>query len=114
MNLNEEGIIFEEELQDDVLVVKVEAKLKRNPRDEKKNFFARDLLPILEKRYKIKSIISCCRVCNFQTESLTNSGVWKYEVEKNNSKPTKTRKTSTRASTNNSIRDRMSKIAKKE
>ena len=108
MNLENEMIVFEEKACGDVLTILVEVKLQRCPSEKKKNFFAKDLLPILEKRYNVKAILKCERICNFLTNTLSNTGTWEYEIVEK--KPAAHKK---KSSTNNSIRDRMSNISNK-
>ena len=108
MNINER-VIFEERVENNLLIVNDTANLRRFAKEKKLSFRAEDLLPVLENRYQILSVIRNQRISNFNTRTITNTGEWHYLLKSPEKKNITTTK---KTSTNKSIRGRMNKITK--
>tara|TARA_Y100001938_G_scaffold150883_1_gene244142 strand:+ start:1536 stop:1928 length:393 start_codon:yes stop_codon:yes gene_type:complete len=120
--------IIEEIIDNNTLTIRAKIKLKNLASDPKVRIKTKDIIDAIKEKYSIDKIIEHSEICNFLHGNKAQDGKWVFQIQ---AKPeTKTTKNRTRAprktapakkpsvpkntSTKESIRGRMSKIAKEK
>ena len=118
--------ILEEEVQKNVLKLRAHIKRRNLASDPKIRIKTKHIKQKIEDRYVILQVLQHAEICNFSQGNKSQSGLWIFEIkEKKKTRTTRAKKKPTppvensspplsekKLSTNQSLRGRMSKIAK--
>ena len=116
-----EKIVFEEEIVDNKLVVKIKMKIRNSVKEPKISIDANHILPLLEGRHDIEGVITNSQITNTKLKGFKNEAIWEFSLKKKQ-KTTRKRRSQNNAKkkepetkekdlTKTSMRSRISDIA---